>query len=145
MDKKDRIEKMIANILNGEGYSKLNQIVKENVKAVLSDNKKLISISFVALIQTLKTDRQMVNLIQNIPSANDDKQHKDNHINITQYFECNKDSILYLTEKHYENLLEALTRNVINRAAASSSSNPALSLPQSQSTFPRSSNQSDIN
>jgi len=27
-DKKDRIEKSIANILNGEGYSKLNQIVK---------------------------------------------------------------------------------------------------------------------
>ena len=31
-DKKDRLEKMIANILNGEGYSKLKQIVKENVK-----------------------------------------------------------------------------------------------------------------
>jgi hypothetical protein len=36
---KDGIERLIANLLNGEGYSKLNQIVKENVKAVLSDNK----------------------------------------------------------------------------------------------------------
>ena len=60
---KYRIEKLIANILNGEGYSKLNQIVKENVKVVLSDNKKLILISFVALIQTLKADPEMVNLI----------------------------------------------------------------------------------
>jgi hypothetical protein len=49
-DKKDRIEKSIANILNGEGYSKLNQIVKESVKAILSDNKTLISISFAALL-----------------------------------------------------------------------------------------------
>jgi hypothetical protein len=36
---KDRLEKLIANIVNGEGYSKLKAIVKENVKAVLSDNK----------------------------------------------------------------------------------------------------------
>jgi hypothetical protein len=47
---KNRLESLITNILNGEGYSKLKQIVKENVKAVLSENKKLISISFVALI-----------------------------------------------------------------------------------------------
>jgi len=38
-DKKDRIEKLIANILNGEDYSKLMQIVKENVKVVLSEIK----------------------------------------------------------------------------------------------------------
>jgi septal ring factor EnvC (AmiA/AmiB activator) len=68
---KDRIEKLIANILNGEGYSNLKQIARESVKAVLSDNKILVSISFVALIQTLKTDPQMVKLIHNIPSAND--------------------------------------------------------------------------
>jgi hypothetical protein len=79
--KKDKLEKLIANILNGQGYLKLKQIVKENVKAVLSDNKILISISFVALIQTIKTDPQMVNLIQNIPSANDGEQHKDNDNN----------------------------------------------------------------
>jgi uncharacterized protein (DUF3084 family) len=29
---KDRIERLIANILNGEGYSKLNQFIRENVK-----------------------------------------------------------------------------------------------------------------
>jgi predicted nucleic acid-binding Zn-ribbon protein len=34
--KKDRLEKLIANISNGEGYSKLHQIAKENVKVVLS-------------------------------------------------------------------------------------------------------------
>jgi len=51
-DKKDRLEKLIANILNGEDYSKLKRIVKENVRAVLSENKKLISVSFVALLQT---------------------------------------------------------------------------------------------
>jgi len=44
-DKKDRIEKMIANILNGEDYSKLKEAIKESVKVVLSENKKLISIS----------------------------------------------------------------------------------------------------
>jgi vacuolar-type H+-ATPase subunit E/Vma4 len=36
---KDRIERLIANLLNGECYSKVKQFVKENVKAVLSDNK----------------------------------------------------------------------------------------------------------
>jgi DNA-binding TFAR19-related protein (PDSD5 family) len=91
---KDRIEKLIANILNGEGYSRLYRIVKENVKAVSSDNTKLISISLVALIQTLKDDPQMVKLIHNIPGVIDSEQHKDNHINITQYFESNKDSYI---------------------------------------------------
>jgi chromosome segregation ATPase len=40
-DKKGRIQTLIANILNNdnEGYSKLKGIVKENVKAILSDNK----------------------------------------------------------------------------------------------------------
>jgi hypothetical protein len=60
---KDRPERLIANILNGEGYSKLNQIDKENIEDILSDNKKLISISFVALIQTIKADPQMIKLI----------------------------------------------------------------------------------
>jgi hypothetical protein len=81
LDKRERIEKLIANVLNNddeECYSKLKQTVKENVKAVLSDNKKLISISFVALIQTIMADLEMVKLIQNIPCANDGKQHKDN-------------------------------------------------------------------
>ncbi len=140
--KKDRLEKLIANTLKGEGYSKLNQIVKENVKGVLANNKQLISISFVALIQTLKDDPEMVKLIQNMPSANDGEQYKDNDNSITKYLEVNKDSILYLTEKHYENLVEALANNVIN-TNANSSYNPKLSLSQSSSTFPNLSTQSD--
>jgi hypothetical protein len=112
-----------VNILNREDYSKAKQITKENIKAILSDNKKLISISFVALIQTIKADPQMVKLIQNIPGANDGEQHKDNdnNNNIIKYIESNKDSLLYLTEKHYENLVEVLTNNVMNTAADSNS------------------------
>jgi hypothetical protein len=139
---KYRIEKFIANILNGEGYTKMNQIAKENVKAVLSENKKLISISFVALIQTIKADPQMVKLILNMPSANDGEQYKDNNNNIANYLDANKDSLLNLAEKNYENLVEALTNNVMH-TAANSSYNPTLSLPQS-STFTSSFDQSDI-
>jgi hypothetical protein len=115
---KDRLESLIANILNGEGYSKLKQIIKENVKVVLSENKKLISISFVALIQTIKADSQMVKLIQNIPSANDGEQNKDN--TTLKYLEFNKDRIIDLSKKNYENLVEALANNVIDAVGASS-------------------------
>jgi hypothetical protein len=76
---------LIANILHAEGYSKLKQIVKEIIKAVLSENKQIISLSFAALIQTLKADPQMVKLIQDMPSANDGEQYKDNYNNITKY------------------------------------------------------------
>ncbi|HET6799191.1 MAG TPA: hypothetical protein VFH25_01395 [Nitrososphaeraceae archaeon] len=127
---KDRIEKLITNVLHGEGYSKLNQIVKGNVKADLSDNKKLISVSFVALIQTLKADSHMVRLIHNIPSANDGKQYKYDNNNIIDYLELNKDRILNLGKKNYENLVEALTNNAINTTTASCS-DPTLSLPSS--------------
>jgi phage shock protein A len=137
---KDRIEKLIANILNGEGYSKIRQMVEENVKAALSENKKLISILFVALIQTLKADPQMIKLIQNIPSANDGEQYKDDNNYIANHLESNKDRILDLAKKHYENLVEALTNNAI----ATASSNPTLSLPQSSSTLPNPFNQNDI-
>jgi DNA-binding protein YbaB/transposase len=132
-EQKDRLEKWITNILNGEGYSKVKQIVKENVKAVLSERRVLISISFEALIQTLKADPEMVKLIQNVSSANDGEQYKDNDNRITQYLEFNKDNLLDLAERNYENLVEALTNNVINTAAgaASSSSNPPPSLPSS--------------
>ena len=58
---RDILEKFIANILNGEDYSKVKQVAKENVKAVLSDNKILISVSFVALIQTLKAMHKWLN------------------------------------------------------------------------------------
>ena len=63
----------------------------------------------------------MVKLIQNIPCANDGKQHKDNDINITKYLEFNKDTVLNLAEKNYKNLLEALTNNSISSAVVSSS------------------------
>ncbi|HEX6029189.1 MAG TPA: hypothetical protein VFY64_09130 [Nitrososphaeraceae archaeon] len=76
----------------------------------------------------------MINLIQNTPSANDGEQLKDNYNNITKYLELNKDRILNLGEKNYENLMEVLTNNAINAAASSSS--PRLSLPQSSSMFP---------
>jgi transcription termination factor NusB len=42
-DKKDKLEKLIATILDEEGCSKIKQIVRENVKAILSENKILIS------------------------------------------------------------------------------------------------------
>ena len=98
-----------------------------------------------AIIQTLKADPlEMDNLIYNIsPTTNDDKQHKDKHKdnsnNIIKYLEFNKNSLLDLAEKNYENLIEALTNN----AMTPSSSDPTLSLPQSSSTFPTPSNQSD--
>jgi hypothetical protein len=141
--KKNRIEKLITNVLHGEDFSKLEQMVKENVKVVLSENRNLISISFVALIQIIKADPQMVKLIQNMPSTNDGEQHDDKNNNINQYIESNKDRILDLAEKNYENLVEVLTNNVMN-TAANSSYNPTLSLPQTSSTFPNLSNQSDI-
>lgn len=113
-----------------------------NVKAVISGNKKLILISFATLIQTLKADPEIVNLIQNIPRANDSKQHKDNDNNsITKYLESNKHNILDLAEKHYENIVEAMTNNAVNSAVASSS--PTLTLQQSSSIFLGALNQSD--
>jgi hypothetical protein len=106
---------------------------------VLSENKKLISICFAALIQTLKDDPEMVKLIQNMPSANDGEKYKDNNNNIVKYLELNKDRILNLGEKNYENILEVLTKNAIDTA----SSNSTLSSLQSSSAFPNLSNQSD--
>jgi hypothetical protein len=142
-NEKESIEKLIVNILNNynEGYSKLKRIAKESVKAVLASNKQLISVSFAALIQTLKNDPEMIKLIQNMPTAN--TEYKDNSNNITKCLEINRASILHLAEKHYENLVETLTNNVIN-TAANSSYNPKLSLPQSSSTFPNLSTQNDI-
>jgi DNA-binding protein YbaB len=141
-DKKDILEKLIANILNGEGYSKVKQFIKENVKAVLSENKELISISFAAVIQTLKADPQMVKLIQNVPGANDGEQYKDN--NITKYLESNKDRILNLGEKNYENLVEVFTNSAIFEAADSLSSWSNNTLPSSSPELPSTYDQSDL-
>jgi hypothetical protein len=88
-----------VNILNVEGYSKLTQIVKENGKAVLSEKRVLISVSFVALIQTLKNDPEMVKSIQSMPSANDGKQHEDDNSNKHpgRYIETNCFEIIHLS------------------------------------------------
>jgi hypothetical protein len=75
----------------------------------------------------------VVKLIQNITSPNNGERQKNNNDNITKYLEFNKDNLLKLAEKHYENLVEALTNNVI--VTAVTSSNHASSLPPSSSTF----------
>jgi|ERR687896_41066 hypothetical protein len=106
------------------------QIVKENVKASLSENKQVISVSFAALIQSLKADPEMVNSIYTISLTNaNNRRYNDNddNDNAIKYFESNKDNLLDLAEKNYENLIELLTNNVMNTAAASSLSNSSLS------------------
>jgi hypothetical protein len=86
---------------------------------VLSENKKLISVSFAALVQTLKADPEMINIIYKILTANDGEQNRDDNDSITKYLESNKDNILDLEEKNYEKLLEALANNAINTVASS--------------------------
>ena len=54
--------------------------------------------------------------------------------------EANKDNILDLAKKHYENLVEVLTNNAFD--TASSSSNPTSSVPSS-SIFPNLFDQND--
>jgi hypothetical protein len=125
---------------DNEGYSKLNQFIRENVKAILSDNKILVSVSFAAIIQTLKSDPELVNVIHKIPTTNDSEQRKDIDINITKYLESNKNNILDLAEKNYEDLVEVLTNNAIDTVITESSSNPTLALPQSLLTYPNPSN-----
>ena len=138
---KDRIEKLIADIPYND---KIKQMVKENVKAVISENKQVISIAITALLQTLRSDPQMIDTIYKILAVNDLEQDEDISNNAIGYFEVNKDRILDLTEKNYENLLEELTNNVMN-TAANSSYNHTFSLPQSSpSIFKSPSNQSDI-
>jgi hypothetical protein len=62
---------------DNEVYSKLKQIIKENLSPFIR-KEKLISVSFAAIIQTIKADPEMVNL-QHIPSTvSDGEQHKDN-------------------------------------------------------------------
>ncbi len=139
VEKKNRLEKWIANISNND---ELKKIVKENVKAALSENKQVILLSFTALIQTLKYDPEIIKLIYNILlTAN--TGYKDNSNNITKYLEANKDALLDLIEKQYEKLAEALTKNVMN-TNTNSSYNPALSLPQSPSRFLNLSNENNI-
>jgi hypothetical protein len=122
------MEKWIAKILKNDD---LKQIVKEN-EAVLAENKKLISVSFAALIQTLKSDPDMIKLIQNMPTAN--TECKDNSDNITKYLEANKHVLVDLTEKQYKNIVDVFTNNAISNIANASSFNSTLSLPSSSSS-----------
>ena len=75
----------------------------------------------------------MINIIYEILTANDNEQHKDNNDIAMKYLQANKDKILDLVEKNYENLVEALTNNAIDPAF--SSSDPISSLSQASSTF----------
>jgi site-specific recombinase XerD len=135
---KDRLEKWIANISNNDD---LKQIVKENVKAALSKNKQVISVAFTALLQTLKSDPQMINIIYKILTANEREGHQENNDNAIKHLESNKSGLLDLAEKHYENIIESLTNSVIALTAAASS-NPELSSPSSSTSFIGPSNQS---
>ena len=137
---KNRLEKYITNILNGEGYTKINQIAKESVKAVLAENRKIISIAYIAIIQTLKDDPELVNLIHNMPISKVNRHDDNNNNNISKYLESNKDRIMDLAKKNYENLVEALTNNSIDTVACSSNSTLPL---HSSAAFSRPSNQSD--
>ena len=95
VDKKNRMEKLIANVLNSdnEGYSELKQIVKEYVKAALSENRQIVSVALTALLQMLKSNPQMINIIYKILTVNDSEQTKDNinNDNAIKYLEFNKD------------------------------------------------------
>lgn len=84
----------------------------------------------------------MINIIYKILTANDGEQNKDNNDNDNpiKYLESNKYNISDLAEKHYENLVEALT----NSAIANASSNSALPLPQISSKFSSPFDQSNI-
>ena len=125
---------------NNEGCSKLKHTIKEHVKEILSENKQVISLSFAALIQTLKTNPPISNLIYNMFTTPDDCGYDNNNDNnIIKYPELNKTRILDLSEKNYENVVEALT----NDSIANASSNPTLALHLSLSTFSNLSNQND--
>jgi hypothetical protein len=83
----------------------------------------------------------MANLIYNMSATPDDRGHDNNNDdnNVIKYLALNKTGILDLSEKNYENVVEALT----NDSIANASSNPTLSLPSS-STFSNPFNQNDI-
>jgi hypothetical protein len=83
----------------------------------------------------------MANLIYNMSATPDDRGHDNNNDddNVIKYLELNKTGILDLSEKNYENVVEALT----NDSIANASANPTLSLSSSSSTLSNPFNQSD--
>ena len=98
----------------------IKQIVKENVKAVISEKKEIISASFAAAIQTLKADPQMINLIYNTGTANNGEQLKGDNNNAIKYLESNKNMLSDLPEKNYQSLVEAITNDSINTTPSTS-------------------------
>jgi hypothetical protein len=96
---------------------------KDSIMISCSRDDMLIDGKLTYTIQR-KANPEMVNLIYNILTANDRRHgdHDDND-NAIKYLEANKDSILDLAERNYENLVEALANNAIN-TAADGSSNP---------------------
>ena len=59
--------------------------------------------------------------MQSSNNNDDSSYNNNNNDNITNYLEANKDILLDLVEKHYENLVESLTNNAINADDTSSS------------------------
>ena len=55
---------------------------------------------------------------ENTPAANNGEQHKNDNNNIKKYLEFNRDSIIDLAEKNYENLVQVLTNNVVAATAS---------------------------
>ena len=73
-----------------------------------------MSVSFLALHETLKSDPKMINIISKIRITNDREQYKDN--NNTNYSAINifnpiNDSILDLSKSITKNRLETFTNN----------------------------------
>jgi len=71
----------------------------------------------VALIQTIKADPQMVNLIYSISNRNNGEQYNNNAI---KYLESNKNILSDLPEKNYQSLVEVLTNDSINTTPSTS-------------------------
>jgi dihydroorotase len=99
----------------------IKYFIKPNANDPNPSFKQVMSVAFSALHQTLKSDPKMINIIYKILTTNDRKQYKIIITTITLSNIFNPIMITYyLAEKHYENLVEALTNNAIN----ASSSNP---------------------
>jgi hypothetical protein len=71
----------------------------------------------------------MANVIHNMSATQDVHGHDNNNDdNIIKYLELNRTRILDLSEKNFENIVEALTNSVIANIANASSFNSTLSL-----------------
>ena len=94
-----------------------------------------MSVAYLALHQTLKSDPKMNNIIYQILTTNDREQYKDNNNNDSaiKYLQPNYHNLLDLAKKHYENLVETSTNNAINDSSFSSNTIP-VELPVTTAT-----------